>query len=1426
MYSRLLKIIISLFVCCIISASCTYMVPTSEITEVNDYNEKSYEYRYINIDSSLIYAQKALEKSSFYNSGKAEAINNLAFCKFMHMQFEEAEFLHKQVYSITQNELELFIADVGLMKIYQRVAMNERFYECKNSAEERMKRISEDINLFSHRHDKKRVDYAFSEYYIVSAIYYYYLNLRDKAIEEIDSLDPQHIKTDLNQLLYYNYVKGSASLIYSNNYFSKKLSEFDLLYSTWELSKEKGIIYFEANALQGIANLISHDNDFRFYKRRRLNHLENIRERVDSLTSMSIAQEALEKFKKYKDEYQVAGTYVTIAKRLNNLGEHYAALDTLRKSLDCVNKQIALNSKSMGSEKELLMYDKITQETSDDCKYIEQAGIKGSVPEWIGRIREQLSISYAGIGNLEASYYNRNVYLDLLDYTRQNKELESRYTYLKKVSNQIKTLTGIIFFVLAVMILLWNIFRRRIRKKKLDEVKRIQDVLHICKEITSSIPIDTTIVTSKVNSILLAGRINIVRKSSKYELEEIQKLSKDDRFIIKLIKPYLDWAYENETLSEILDDEQINIEKKKYVYENHIEENKRNNIEKKACLSIVNGITPYIDRILNELNKLTSSEFSFDKQTITNKYNYIDELTDKINEYNEILSLWIKMKQGSISLNIETFRVEEVFQQIRKSTRTFKIKNQEFSVAETDAVVKADKSLTLFMLNTLSENARKYTPEKGRIEIDAEQTDTYTEISVKDNGYGLSDEDVKRITQEKVYDSKKIGADNLLNAQEIRQNKGNGFGIMNSKGIIEKYKKTNKIFNVCTFGVESQKGKGSRFFFRLPNGVSKTLSILLLCYSLFSCNKNTDIHQIKNNAPTLYEEFLDEASYYAERAYFSNVDKEYEQTLMYIDSAMVLINRHKNLCSSLPLKDIVLFDNGKPSEIDWFTNGFDSNYHIILDIRNEAAISMLALGRFDEYSYNNSAYSELYKLNSEDKMLETDCLALERSNSNKRVAIILIIGLFLIVVIIYYSVFIKRATFSRANLEQILEINNNILIASSVQDDNSTDRTSREDKLYKQIPANIVKDALFYVNELVPISVLAIGMYNSTKKILEYSSNPDIDMPEEMELCFSTGEVIKKGNDLFFPLTADTVKKKDPIGVVYFRKSEFASRETNTILLEFISRYMGIALQNSVVKFANQYRDIELANEETARAQWEGNTLHIQNMVLDNCLSTIKHETLYYPSKIKQLVENVKSISLDSKNRKEQTEAIKELAEYYKEIFTTLSLCAVRQTEEATFKRRSFEVSDIMQYAERYFAKRAKKVYANITFSTKGVKNKIIGDKQLICFLIENLINESLLYEKEGELSLKAESEDNFIRFSFYDKRREFTQEELNELFYPDIKRMTSKGKNSFGGTEFLICKQIIREHDEYAGIRGCRINAKSLSEAGFMVFFTLPKKA
>ena len=125
--------------------SCTDMVPTKEVRLIDSLNGKAYAYRYRSLDSSYKYADAAYRQVNFYKSGKAEASNNLGFCAYMNMDFDRAEALHKEVYKLTKNELELLIADIGLMKICQRTAMNKEYYDYRNSALRRMKRIPKKV---------------------------------------------------------------------------------------------------------------------------------------------------------------------------------------------------------------------------------------------------------------------------------------------------------------------------------------------------------------------------------------------------------------------------------------------------------------------------------------------------------------------------------------------------------------------------------------------------------------------------------------------------------------------------------------------------------------------------------------------------------------------------------------------------------------------------------------------------------------------------------------------------------------------------------------------------------------------------------------------------------------------------------------------------------------------------------------------------------------------------------------------------------------------------------------------------------------------------------------------------------------------------------------------------------------------------------
>jgi K+-sensing histidine kinase KdpD len=282
--------------------------------------------------------------------------------------------------------------------------------------------------------------------------------------------------------------------------------------------------------------------------------------------------------------------------------------------------------------------------------------------------------------------------------------------------------------------------------------------------------------------------------------------------------------------------------------------------------------------------------------------------------------------------------------------------------------------------------------------------------------------------------------------------------------------------------------------------------------------------------------------------------------------------------------------------------------------------------------------------------------------------------------------------------------------------------------------------------------------------------------------------------------------------------------EDDRLMLELVAGYVAILVYNAVELMAQKYRDIEVAQDEARRVLHEENQLHVQNLVLDNCLSTIKHETLYYPNRIRQILERLRK-DMSYEEEVCQVEAIGELIAYYKDVFTILSSCAARQLEEVTFRRARVQADELVDSAVRHFQRMIKKRPGNLQLKVDVRPLELIGDVVLLRFMLESLINEALTHPMDGLLELRVYQEGAFVRFDFIDRRRSLSQEELNHLFYPHLSRMQASTEDILTGTEYLVCKQIIREHDEFAGRRGCRINACEAEGGGFMVWFTIPSR-
>ena len=140
------------------------------VRRVDSCNERAYDFHYIDLDSTLFFADMAARGAAHYDGGHAEALNNKAFVSIARMQYDLAEQQLDSVNAVTDNQVELLIADIQRMRLCQRQSRNKDFYTFRGSALARMKRISEEEQTLNE-HQHRRMIYAKSEFDIVTSTY-------------------------------------------------------------------------------------------------------------------------------------------------------------------------------------------------------------------------------------------------------------------------------------------------------------------------------------------------------------------------------------------------------------------------------------------------------------------------------------------------------------------------------------------------------------------------------------------------------------------------------------------------------------------------------------------------------------------------------------------------------------------------------------------------------------------------------------------------------------------------------------------------------------------------------------------------------------------------------------------------------------------------------------------------------------------------------------------------------------------------------------------------------------------------------------------------------------------------------------------------------------------------------------------------------
>jgi light-regulated signal transduction histidine kinase (bacteriophytochrome) len=284
-------------------------------------------------------------------------------------------------------------------------------------------------------------------------------------------------------------------------------------------------------------------------------------------------------------------------------------------------------------------------------------------------------------------------------------------------------------------------------------------------------------------------------------------------------------------------------------------------------------------------------------------------------------------------------------------------------------------------------------------------------------------------------------------------------------------------------------------------------------------------------------------------------------------------------------------------------------------------------------------------------------------------------------------------------------------------------------------------------------------------------------------------------------------------------KTERPLIESEIISLELVLNYLASVAYHSVVRVASGYMALEELEEEAERMRYEENRLHVQNMVMDNCLSVIKHETVYYPNRIKELAEQTLKTATDIKAT---VADMGELMEYYSSVFGILSNCARRELDETSFKLTKIELSRLFDNAKQKAERIIKKTGLCIDVVCEETDAVVFADTDLVDFIFEQLFAVALNIKKEGKLLLRAIDSGEFVTVELYDNRYEMSNDEVAEVFVP-TKRNVENGNKGVNAMEYLVAKEIIRLHEDYIGKHGGRMEARS-DVSGTVVLFTLPK--
>ena len=202
--------------------------------------------------------------------------------------------------------------------------------------------------------------------------------------------------------------------------------------------------------------------------------------------------------------------------------------------------------------------------------------------------------------------------------------------------------------------------------------------------------------------------------------------------------------------------------------------------------------------------------------------------------------------------------------------------------------------------------------------------------------------------------------------------------------------------------------------------------------------------------------------------------------------------------------------------------------------------------------------------------------------------------------------------------------------------------------------------------------------------------------------------------------------------------------------------YLRHRLYDRYMAERQQRENVESLEDDIHRAELELANLHVSNAVLDNCLSTLKHETMYYPSRIRLLVDQ------------DDRQSLPEVIAYYRELYGLLSEQAQGQVE-----RTKLHLTKIVP----------------ATLRLPSSAPAILGDETLLRYLFE-ILRRHAMQEHGACCQL------------------------VDEKYVEVTVRLTAP----LAPIDRLLCRQILRDHGEASHRRACSIREEQINNETNMI--------